>query len=388
MVKIDFWIFGYRKIFLPKEKLGPLAGILLRAGIPSSINPDGTLSVREKYIERVRGLFFGKTEYSISEPLGFVGFFLRLRHKKSCFFAALISLLLMILSNSLVWDVRIEGNKRIPDSKIANELGECGLNVGDLFFFVDRGEVEARLLKKYPDISWININRRGSVAYVTVIEREENEDSEEKEKTGYSNIVAAYDCVIEEISVKRGYAAVKVGQTVKRGDLLISGVVPGELGDTFCYAEGSVIGRVNETVNAECKREYLKKSVKDDSIVGLDINFFDFSINIFKNYRKNNKEYVIIKDVKTFSLLGKRKLPFETVSERCVEYEYERGVYTDSELVKKTSARLNALTSARLSECDLLRLKTVGEFTEDGYRMSSHIVFLTDVGKDLPFYGE
>ena len=140
MVKIDFWIFGYRKIFLPKEKLGPLAGILLRAGIPSSINPDGTLSVREKYIERVKGLFFGKTEYSISEPLGFVGFFLRLRHKKSCFFAALISLLLMILSNSLVWDVRIEGNKRIPDSKIASELGECGLNVGDLFFFVGRGE--------------------------------------------------------------------------------------------------------------------------------------------------------------------------------------------------------------------------------------------------------
>ena len=46
---------------------------------------------------------------------------------------------------------------------------------------------------------------------------------------------------------------VKVGDVVKKGDLLISGVLPLELGGGFCTAQGEVKGRVADRVEVEGK---------------------------------------------------------------------------------------------------------------------------------------
>ena len=46
------------------------------------------------------------------------------------------------------------------------------------------------------------------------------------------------------------------------------------------------------------------------------------------------------------------------------------------------SGRLEARLAVMLSDCDLLSRKTYGHFTEQGYRMSSDVVYLTEVGTE------
>ena len=384
MVRIDCLIFGYRKLKIAPEDLSEVTSILIRASIPSRINSDGTLTVRERDFPKIKSLFSGRIEFNNSEPLGLRGKCKLLPHKAAYLSAIIISWLFIVFLSNLVWDIRIEGNENIPDSEIALGLSECGFSVGDLWLGVDRSDIELRFLEDEKRISWININRRGSTAYVTVIENE-TKDNVKEESHQFSNIVSAADCVIEEITVKRGTAAVKPGDAVKKGDVLIIGVLPEESGGGFCSAEGSVIGRLNEKITVEVDRKYEKATSKEKKLYSLDLNFFKFSINIFKLYGNLTNKCDIIETEKTYSLFGNCRLPFSVSVKYIPEYESAEAEYTDEELVKIASSRLDALTSARLAMSDLVRIRSYGEFIEDGYLICSDIVFLAEVSEQVEF---
>ena len=153
-----------------------------------------------------------------------------------------IVLLLRLLTAGRVWDIRIEreeGDSDFSSALILEELEEAGLAVGDRWSRIDRDGVETALLSSSSHIGWVSITRTGAVAHVKVREKTKFRGEPVAEEDGYANIVAAFDCVIEEITVVRGFAVVSVGDTVRAGDLLISGILPEEAGGGFCRAEGS-----------------------------------------------------------------------------------------------------------------------------------------------------
>ena len=384
MVRIDCLIFGYRKIEISPEFLSDATSILLRASIPSKINADGTITVRERDFLKIQGLFRGRFEFEYSEPLGIAGKYKCLHNKTAYISAIIISLTLIVFLSNLVWDIRIEGNANIPDSDIALRLSECGFQIGDLWALKDRSRIESDYLENDQRISWININRRGSVAYVSVIEREDKEETGD-ETPGYSNIVAATDCVIEEITVKRGTAAVKPGDAVKKGDILIIGVLPEESGGSFCAAEGSVLGRIGEQITVCVDRKYDQIIEKEKKICSITLNFFNFSLNIFKIYGNLTNNCDIIETEKAYSLFGKCRLPFSVSISYIPQHDYEATEYTDEELVQVASCRLDALVAARLCASDLLKIRSYGEFTEKGYSMSSDLVYLSEVTERMEF---
>ena len=256
MVKIDAFVFGYRKLKINPESLSTVTEILLRAAISSSINNDGTITVRERDFEKTKKILSGRVDFTYSVPLGLVGFVRRIRNRWSIVIALMISVLITYLSSEIVWDVRVEGNDKLTDSEITIGLSDLGFGIGDVWRVKNLSEIETAYLNSNDSISWININRRGMVAYVRVIEKDEQEIVPEKHD-GPSNIVSSIDCVIEEITVKQGTAMVKPGDTVKKGDLLVAGFLPEEAGGGFCNADGCIIGRINDSVSVEIERNSL-----------------------------------------------------------------------------------------------------------------------------------
>ena len=384
MVRIDCLIFGYRRISVSPDDLSLASSILIRASVPSRIGYEGDLIVRERDFTKIHALFKGRIDYTYSETLGLYGRYKRLNHKIAYGIALVLSLVIMVASSSLVWDVRIEGNLNIPDSDIALRLEECGMGIGDLWPTIDRSEVELKYLDSDERISWINVNRRGCVAYVTVLEKE-SVDEAKPQLYEYANIVASEDCVIEEITVNSGVALVKPGDVVKKGDILIVGAMPEGAGGGFCAAEGRVLGRVSERILVSVDRKYDKTVRKDNRIYSISLNFFKKSLNIFKLYGNLTNKCDIIDTEKTYLLFGRCRLPFSVSISYLPEYSSLEAEYTDEELLSVAASRLDMLTAARLSLSDLLRLRTYGEFTESGYTMWSDIVYLSDVSEQVEF---
>lgn len=385
MVKFDALIFGYRRLKIDPQDLSSVTSYLIRASIPSVINNDGTITVRERDFEKTRGILSGRIDFIYSKPLGFYGFWKGLSNKGGIISALIISVLLVILLSQLVWDIRVEGNEKITDAEVISLLRDCNFEIGDLWLTSDRGKIETAFLENNKSVSWININRRGTVAYVKLIEKDENAEEDQQAIPKYANIIATTDCVIEEITVKRGTAVVKVGDAVKKGDILVLGALSAESGGEFCAADATVIGRISDSVSVEIDRKEEKISYEDRKLYSFKLKIFKISLNIFKLYGNLTNDCDIIEDEITYSLFGRYKLPLSIYTAHIVNTGTEPIEYTDDELVRIATERLNAITLSRLVGSDLVRIRTSGDFTDDGYRISSDFVFLSDVGEPQEF---
>ena len=383
MVKINRWLFGYREIKVNEENLKNVSSVLLRAGIDADVLPDGKIFISERDCERTLLLLEGRVDFDISDALGLYGELKKIRHKYTLAVTLLITICFLFFISGVVWDVRISGNESMSDAEVLYALKENGFYVGKLWNKIDRSKIENKTLNSSNKIGWININRRGSVAYVEIIENKGTDSEKYTSKIKYSNIVATVDCVIEEISVTHGVAVVNVGDVVKKGDLLISGIITAD--DGFCRAEGVVKGRMKDEITIETDRCYTEKVFLGDNLFSMSLNLFNFSINILKIYGNLPSECDIIEDVEEYSHFGEQKLPFSITKEYSKKYSTEEKIYSDNELVDVTSRRLEAATHSRLVGADLLRARTYGEFTDNGYRMTSELVFLADVGSEVEF---
>ncbi len=383
MVKIDRLIFGFRRINVSEEKVGLVSSLFVRYGLDADVLPDGTVFVRERDFHKVSLIFDEKVDYKSSETLGLLGALKKINYKATVIITSIVMLCVLLFLTNLVWDIRIIGNEKLTDAKIIYELSKNGFSLGSFWPSCNRSEIETNMLKSLDGIGWININRRGSVAYVELIENKGEEIDAPAPMVKYSNIVASVDCVIEEITVTSGVAVVKAGDVVKKGDLLISGVMTADEG--LCRAEGSVKGRMTDRVSVTTDRNYVEKVDEGEKLCSLSFNLFNFSVNILKIYGNLANECDIIEDVKEYSLFGRCKLPFSITREYTKRYSTTECSYTDSEIVEVTSELLSSAVHSRLVAAELCRIKTCGEFTSDGYTMYSDIVFSSEVGQEVEF---
>ena len=197
--------------------------------------------------------------------------------------------------------------------------------------------------------------------------------------------MASRDCVIEEITVSSGVACVKAGDTVRRGELLISGVIPSESGGGFVRAEGVVLGSCSDEVSVTVQRAEQIRAYKEEKLSSIKVKFLNFSINIFKRYGKNDKECVIIEDIKECTVMGRYRIPLGIYKTYVAEVIENEVTYTDGELISIASSRLAKKRIMELSDSEILRLRTQGVFTDSGYKMTTFASVLTEVGEERRF---
>ena len=104
------------------------------------------------------------------------------------------------------------------------------------------------------DIAWLSVNIIGTQARVELLEMQKKGNYIPDEKP--HNVVAEEAGEIVYIDSLEGDDAVKVGQYVQKGEMLISGIVGcGEKGFKLVHARGSVKAKVEYKVIADIKEE-------------------------------------------------------------------------------------------------------------------------------------
>ena len=106
---------------------------------------------------------------------------------------------------------------------------------------------------------------------------------------------------------------------------------------------------------------------------------------IFKKSRKIDNSCDIIEDTKDFTVLGRYKLPITLTRIYVTDKVQSIITYTDHELTAVASQRLAELRIRVLADSELLKIRTVGEFTESGYRMTSYVTKLSSIGEERVF---
>lgn len=126
-----------------------------------------------------------------------------------------IFIVLLWLLSSLIWYIDIEGLEEIEQECILQLLKHQGIYAGSYKRRIDLREAERMILLSEPGISWINMELRGTILKVKIIEKKKISEDD------FNYIAAAKDGIINEIIVMRGRAVVNEGDTVNSGQKLI-----------------------------------------------------------------------------------------------------------------------------------------------------------------------
>ena len=139
----------------------------------------------------------------------------------------LVAILIVFISNLFVWNIKYEGNYSVSAEQLNDFLNNHGIKEGVMKIKIPYTVLEEELRKEFSLIKWCSVAISGNTLYVRI---EENSLlDKEKENLGeqlYSNIIATEDGTINSILVRNGMACVKVGDMVKKGQILVTGAVP------------------------------------------------------------------------------------------------------------------------------------------------------------------
>lgn len=169
---------------------------------------------------------------------------LRLRKRKGFAVGAVLFCLVLYFLSSFVWFVEIKGTDKLEPGRLREKAAGLGVRPGVMRRSIDIPAVKSELLIEYSEIAWVGLNLQGTKATIEIIEKKlpPPQDSEAGKPC---DIVAGVDGVITRIAVLEGAPAVQEGETVQRGQVLISGRLPdGAAGARTVRASGITEGRV------------------------------------------------------------------------------------------------------------------------------------------------
>ena len=192
----------------------------------------------------------------------------RYRHRKMLAAGLILFLFIIYGLSSFVWTVEVEGAEEINPQKVLSELESLGVKAGVLKSDIDSLWIENQLIIRIPELSWASLEIRGSKAVLRV--RESVLPPVLIDRDTPCNVVAAKDGIIDKMIVLDGQAMVSEGQTVKKGQLLISGIIehPNTIGVRYVHSMGKIIARTwyEETVELSLKEPFRQRTGRRSEI--------------------------------------------------------------------------------------------------------------------------
>ncbi|NLA12165.1 MAG: sporulation protein YqfD [Firmicutes bacterium] len=150
----------------------------------------------------------------------------RLRRRWGLVAGALIFCIALYLAASFVWSIRITGTDRLEEGEVLALVEQLGVRPGVWKGKLALAELAEELPRRNSAIAWAGLRLRGVRLEIEIVEHLSGPVVDD----GPADLIASRDGLIERIMVLEGRAAVKVGDTVSRGDLLIEGLASLEEG--------------------------------------------------------------------------------------------------------------------------------------------------------------
>ena len=354
---ISRFLFRACVMRVPESTLEKVMGTLIFEGIPfaraKEENGSYTLCLTRRGFHRYRNicgeLIYGE---SVREE-GLLAILSRYRLRFGMFFGLLIFALSVSISSMFIWNINVTGNVNITKEEILSRLDDYGFHIGTFKSISDTKNICDRIVLETGDLSFMSINVRGTVA--TVVVRERSPEEPPQESSSPSNIVAKYDAQIERVEVFGGVCEVSPLQSVKKGQLLISGVIDSAaLGYRLVRARGNVYAKTNFFFQAEIPFEEVQKTLTGEKTVKKSIKFFSKSLNLSKNTIIPYEKYdTIVKERKLF-LFGIIELPVFVVTTTYEEYAESSVTLSRNEAYAKALLKINEQSEKELANADIL----------------------------------
>lgn len=297
-----------------------------------------------------------------------------------CIGVCLCFLLVFFLSTR-IWGIYVEGQSFHTRESIINYLDSIDVYGGMAGKKLECSSLEEKIRETYSDIGWVSVERKGSKIFIRLKEvlLVEKEKKEKKE-----HLIADEAGKVVSIVTRKGTAKVRAGDTVKKGAVLISGIVK-IYGDNQelvekerVHAEGTVIIETKEHYEDVLQKKYNRKvyTGKKREVHEWQfgkINFFCY--NPLKNLETYENYDIIREGGKVYPFLSVR-FPVSHYVKAFREITYQKTEYSAEDAKEILEERfLNYLSKKEAEGYQLEKQNVSMADTKKGYRYSGELVF-------------
>lgn len=349
------------------------------------------------------------------------------RHKRRWWFLLGMTVFagMIYILSLFVWQIDIDGNRKYTDALILQALAQMDVKTGCRKSEIDLPEIEEELRIMYNDITWVSASIAGTKLQIELregdlkisgssgggqtgnVKRVENRENNPKTQNGESetdlpaNLVADEDAIITNLVVRRGTVAVRYGDEVKKGDVLIEGKVYIYNEDEtlkkvdYLTAEGDVFGKYQELYEKHYQRKHEVRSYtgKNYRELGVAIVGKSFCLPVWENILKKQLEENTLSEVwswkKQFRLTPTFYLPFALEYTEYVPYENVVEEYTDEVIKKMAEEELQKyLNELEKKGVQIISNSVTISLDADGGHVKGTLILDGPIGKEVPISSE
>ena len=335
------------------------------------------------------------------------------RHKRRWWFLLGMTVFagMIYILSLFVWQIDIDGNRKYTDALILQALAQMDVKTGCRKSEIDLPEIEEELRIMYNEITWVSASITGTKLQIELregdlkisgssgggqtgnVKRVENRENNPKTQNGESetdlpaNLVADEDAIITNLVVRRGTVAVRYGDEVKKGDVLIEGKVYIYNEDEtlkkvdYLTAEGDVFGKYQELYEKHYQRKHEVRSYtgKNYRELGVEIVGKSFCLPVWENILKK----------KQFRLTPTFYLPFALEYTEYVPYENVVEEYTDEVIKKMAEEELQKyLNELEKKGVQIISNSVTISLDADGGHVKGTLILDGPIGKEVPISSE
>ena len=349
------------------------------------------------------------------------------RHKRRWWFLLGMTVFagMIYMLSLFVWQIDIDGNRKYTDALILQALAQMDVKTGCRKSEIDLPKIEEELRIMYNEITWVSASIAGTKLQIELregdlkisgssgggqtgnVKRVENRENNPKTQNGESetdlpaNLVADEDAIITNLVVRRGTVAVRYGDEVKKGDVLIEGKVYIYNEDEtlkkvdYLTAEGDVFGKYQELYEKHYQRKHEVRSYtgKNYRELGVAIVGKSFCLPVWENILKKQLVENTLSEVwswkKQFRLTPTFYLPFALEYTEYVPYENVVEEYTDEVIKKMAEEELQKyLNELEKKGVQIISNSVTISLDADGGHVKGTLILDGPIGKEVPISSE
>lgn len=290
--------------------------------------------------------FLQKTnmKLKIMEKRGLPYFFKR-NKKRAMFLAGFVmaAILLYVLS-LFVWEVTVVGESHLVAESILKQIEKKYVPLGTRKATVDCSKLEELLRKDFDEISWVSCELKGTGLTIYLEEGMAPLKKDTTVKTG--DIVASKDAVITKMITRAGTPVAKVKDTVKKGDILISGTIyiyddNNEVLETsYIAADGDVYGTTTYSYEDYVDLQYYQKKYCEKSHKYITLYFMEYCLTPYTP-KMESEDYDTYTEIHKARIFNHFYLPFGYKSIKRTCYTLELKKRGKEEATKILNERIN-----------------------------------------------
>lgn len=296
----------------------------------------------------------------ILERHGLPFFLYRYRKRKMLFVGMLFGIILLYGLSGFLWNIDIEGNGKVTDEQIYRYLESVDIKNGCRLSGIDCKELAAMLRKEFDVFTWVSVKQEGTRLLVQVKENTDvGEVAASQQTDDPADLVADKNGTIVSMITRRGVPQVAAGAVVKKGDLLVKGVLEivddtGEVtGYQFCHADADVFLKTSYEYEDRIalireEKQYTGRTMREYYIKTGSCSFF------LPHEKNTFASYDMVTDINQICLFQNYYLPVSLGKKEYLEYE-------------KKTVKLDEKTAASEAESHLYKFLT--EIQEKGVQI-------------------